>query len=79
MPDLLPENVDSWALWSAVQTQWRASAFGLIGLDYAAARCVADTMGLIWDEDALAMLSLLEAKELRAQSVAAKDKHGRNS
>jgi len=79
MPELLPENVDWWALWSAVQTQWRASGFGLIGLDYVAARCVAETMGLTWDEDALVMLSLLEAKELRAQSAAVKDKHGRKS
>jgi hypothetical protein len=34
MPALMDENIEAWALWIEVQTQWRAGAMGVIGLDY---------------------------------------------
>ena len=45
-PDLWPENEDAMDLWRAVRTQWRASAFGLIGLDYGALDRAAERMGI---------------------------------
>jgi len=33
-PVLSRENADAWQLWTAVQTQWRGSGLGIIGLDY---------------------------------------------
>jgi len=32
--DLAPENEEAFELWCAVQTQWRASSSGVLGLDY---------------------------------------------
>jgi len=33
-PALIPENQDAWRIWNEIQTQWRAGAAGVIGLDY---------------------------------------------
>lgn len=35
---LWPENVDTWAHWCALQTQWRTGMAGATGLDYTAVR-----------------------------------------
>ncbi len=32
--EVWPENVPAWCLFDALQTQWRAGAGGVIGLDY---------------------------------------------
>lgn len=45
-PPLLEANRDALDLWRAVRTQWRASGFGLIGLDYPAVRQEAEEMGI---------------------------------
>jgi hypothetical protein len=63
-PDILAENVDAWDLWENVQSQWRASGFGLIGLDYLAVRMVAELIGIKMDEGILQKLQLLEALTL---------------
>jgi len=75
MPEILPGAAGYWELWLAVQTQWRAAAFGLIGLDYAAVRMVAETMDMQWDDDTLHIMMTLENKELEAQ---AKDNGGKS-
>ena len=33
-PELWPVNQDAWAVWQQVKTQWRATGFGVFGLDY---------------------------------------------
>jgi len=30
----MTQNQEAWELWGEIQTQWRAGALGIIGLDY---------------------------------------------
>ena len=39
-------NLDVWQVWQDVQTQWRAGAMGIIGLDYAEVRQAFDELGI---------------------------------
>jgi len=71
-------NADAWELWQAVQTQWRASGFGLIGLDYPAAFKVAETMGVKMTESVLDKLRQCEAVVLVAQSEEMKKSSKKN-
>lgn len=41
---MLDENAETWELWLAVKTQWRAGGMGIVGLDYPAVWAVADRM-----------------------------------
>lgn len=80
-PDLLESNEDAWELWEAVQTQWRASAFGLIGLDYPAVFLVAQALGIKVTESVMDKIRLAEAEVLKQQSEEMKKievKNGRN-
>ncbi len=44
---LWPDNVDTWAHWLALQTQWRSSGMGgRTGLDYAGVRAYLSETGL---------------------------------
>ena len=45
-PPLLPKNEEPWRLWCLVQTQWRVSFNGPIGLDYVAVIKVAEVYGI---------------------------------
>jgi hypothetical protein len=64
MPAIIPEASDAWDLWTMVQTQWRASGFGLIGLDYPAVRLVAEAMEIAWTGDLLSQIRAMESKTL---------------
>ena len=48
-------------------TQWRTAGMGgVLGLDYAAVRPVAEALGIAWTEELLDRLRLLEAVAARA-------------
>ena len=54
-------NIDIWELWQAVATQWRASGFGLVGLDYPSVQLVACLLGVTLNDAALQRIQLLES------------------
>jgi hypothetical protein len=51
-------------LWLAVQTQWRVSFGGAIGLDYGAVFACADVLGIEMTAGLFAQLQALEAETL---------------
>jgi hypothetical protein len=54
------ENIDAWELWQSVATQWRASAFGLVGLDYQSVLLVAGLLGITLNDAVMAKVQELE-------------------
>jgi len=71
-PDPIPENADTWELWHSAVTQWRASAFSLIGLDYNAVYLIAETVGIQITPSILKKLQFLEHKALEKSREEAK-------
>lgn len=61
----MPENFEAWTLWLAVQTQWRVSFGGLLGLDYPAMFQMAEFMGIEMSPGALAKIKALELSTLK--------------
>ena len=59
-PALMDENQEAWALWRHIQTQVRTSFAGVVGVDYVAARQVAEVLGVDLD---LAMLHKVQTLE----------------
>lgn len=72
--ELLPENLPAWELWGFAQTQWRATGFGLVGLDFPAALQLADVLDIPATPTLLRKLRALEREELRAQGEQSKEK-----
>lgn len=68
--DVWPENWPVVTLFFRLQTQWRLGASGATGLDYHAARMVAETVGLTWDAFLLDDLQILESEALTAWAAA---------
>lgn len=67
MPEIMPENTEAMELWDQVNTQWRAGAMGVIGLDYAEVRIRAKELdiemsGCVWRK-----IKVLEGKVLEQQ------------
>ena len=56
----MDENQEAWALWRHIQTQVRTSFAGVVGIDYVAAREVAEVLGIDLD---LAMLHKVQTLE----------------
>lgn len=71
-PDLIPENEEAWELWQSAATQWRVSAFSLIGLDYNAVYQVAETFGIQITPSIIKKLQFLEHKTLEKSREEAK-------
>lgn len=46
--ELAPENTEAIEVWADVQTQWRVGPFGLVGIDYQAARIAAEELEVEW-------------------------------
>lgn len=65
LPALLPENRPAWQLWMVVHTQWRTSLGGLLGIDYTAVHCVAETLGVEMIPATLSKIKALESWTLR--------------
>lgn len=73
-PSILPENFDAWRLWQNVNTQWRASAFQVVGLDYPAMFQVAEVLYIDMSPDLFGKIRELERYELeRLRKEADKD------
>jgi len=70
----MDENRDAWDLYCAMQTQWRASGFGVIGLDYAQIWPVAELLEIDVTQDVFRKIRLLEAEELKKQTAAARNR-----
>ena len=67
---LLPENEDAFDLWSAVKTQWRASAAGLVGLVYGEVRAAARRLEITLSPCTERKIRALEADVLKMQTEA---------
>jgi hypothetical protein len=59
-PALDAGNAEAWELWKAVQTQWRAAGFGVIGLDYGVLIRLAELMRIEWTPALLKKIQALE-------------------
>lgn len=72
-------NTDALELWMAVRTQWRASGFGPIGLDYNVLYVEADRRQIDLSPGMMAKIQTLEANTLKRQNHAATqhDRQGR--
>jgi hypothetical protein len=68
--EVWPENWEAVLMWCRVQTQWRTSAGGVIGLDYSA---VAWLFKMYAVEDPRALLEDLQVMESAALAVMAKE------
>jgi len=62
------DNLDAFELWLEVKTQWRASGFGLIGLDYVAVQLEADRLEIDLSRSCMRKIKKLERVELKRQS-----------
>ena len=71
--------MEAWDLWQSVMTQWRASGFGLIGLDYPAVLLVAGLQGITLNDAVLQKLQVLESWMLASQMDAVKKTAGNSS
>ncbi len=76
LTELLPENRTIWRLWSNVQTQWRTSFGGLVGLDYTAVYQVAEMFRLEWNPRLWNGLRLLEMHYLKLSQENLNDNGG---
>lgn len=64
-PELLEGNEDTWFLWTSVQTQWRTSFGGVIGLDYMALDMVATKFDIELNKENFEKIRILEAETLK--------------
>jgi hypothetical protein len=60
----LEENEEALELWQAVSTQWRASGFGLVGLDYMALWKAAEVLEIEMTSPLFKKIQALERFEL---------------
>lgn len=63
-PELLDENYDVLEIWALCSTQWRVSAFSIIGIDLPAVLDVARTFGIEITEAFISKIKALEMYEL---------------
>jgi len=63
-PALHPNNIEAWALWSLIGTQWRDGYSGIIGLDYPAVFKVAEVMGFEMEPATFLKIRTLEHLQL---------------
>ena len=63
----MSENIEAMELWSQIDTQWRAGAMGVIGLDYREVRTRAREMDIEVNECMWRKIKLLEKMVLKRQ------------
>lgn len=73
-PRLWAENEEALRLWGEIQTQWRATGFGVVGMDWPAAFAVARVLHVPVTERLFKKLRALERAELERLADAAGDK-----
>jgi hypothetical protein len=66
----MPGSIEAWSLWLAVQTQWRATFGGLLGLDYPAMFQMAEFMGVEMSPGVFAKIKALELATLKQANKA---------
>jgi hypothetical protein len=71
---LCDENQDAWDLWLEVETQWRMSFSGRVGLDYTVLYQEADRMGIDMEGSTRRKVQYLERLELSRQHEKKDDK-----
>lgn len=64
----MPANLTAFILFIAMQSQWRATAFALIGLDYTALEFVARVKGIELTAELFQKIQILEFDQLNQQS-----------
>lgn len=64
---MLDINFEAWVLWREINTQWRSTAFGLIGLDYIAVAAEAKRIGIDLTQCTMSKIKALEAEVLKEQ------------
>ncbi|MCF8094473.1 MAG: DUF1799 domain-containing protein [Desulfobacteraceae bacterium] len=64
----MEENEDAWDLYCALQSQWRVSGFGIVGLDYSQIWPVAEMLEIEVTPDVFRKIRMLEAEELKEQA-----------
>ncbi|WP_459900084.1 DUF1799 domain-containing protein [Desulfobaculum senezii] len=67
-PQLHADNAEAYRLWRAACTQWRATGFGVVGLDYPALFAVADIVDVDVTPRVLELVQGLERFELQRAS-----------
>ena len=70
-PRLWAENEEALRLWGEIQTQWRATGFGVVGMDWPAAFAVARVLHVPVTERLFKKLRALERAELERLADAA--------
>lgn len=73
-PRLWAENEEALRLWGEIQTQWRATGFGVVGMDWPAAFAVARVLHVPVTERLFKKLRALERAELERLADATGDK-----
>jgi hypothetical protein len=68
-PEIMPENREVWQLWIYVNTQWRVSNGGIVGLDYTAVFAIAEVYGIELTPALCRKIKALEIHEIRRQGV----------
>lgn len=66
-PELADENFEAWVLWNEVKTQWRSTAFDLIGLDYNAVAAEAKRLDIELTQCTMKKIKALEENILSRQ------------
>lgn len=74
-PRLWAENEQALRLWGEIQTQWRATGFGVVGMDWPAAFAVARVLRVPVTERLFKKLRALERAELEHMAETAKDEN----
>ena len=67
VPELSDINQEAWVLWNEINTQWRSTAFGLIGLDYIAVAAEAARIGIELTQCNMKKIKALESFSLKQQ------------
>ncbi len=68
-PEIMLENREIWQLWIYVNTQWRVSNGGIVGLDYTAVFAIAEVYGIELTPALCRKIKALEIYEIRRQEV----------
>lgn len=77
-PRLWAENETALRVWDEIQTQWRATGFGVVGMDWPAAFVIARVLHVPMTDRLFKKLRALERLELeRLADAAGEDKEGR--
>ena len=64
----MEENKDAWELWIEIQTQWRVSGMGIVGLDYNLIYAEAERLGIDLSVCTMCKIKALEYVTLKGSN-----------